>query len=436
MNFLEQLMGLGEGLGLQRKSPAAFADQPMTDTTSRPRPGRSDPRDDNVRAPMDIDDPNSPFYRQRHGGSVVTGLVDSLTSAVTAPRDAWEGKLTEDDAIRRSLDMAGAMNLGSFASAPAGALGSGMVRASPAERLQGLRGLYEDTTQLLPDRRISWEDLEGKVIIPMQGDRTQAGQRLLGTAQDGTFQAPIDLQGGRNFARAEAAQGPAQSGWASTASGAKPLLSRTQRVADETGRDPIWAYMPLGPMSSDFTRLGWRTYEQMLRARGGEAAMPAVAKDMPFDASIDSMRNWFENATGGDRSSAFKKLATKGRVQASGVDPDEVRALIRDPGLENAREGDVGYGFVQPSGTISNSPSFVHQDYSHHLGGRYLGQMSPEQIVPQNVAFPDVFAQNSSWHRLPQNKISHGFKAKLPYQVVNSEMVDRMMNLQRMYEGR
>lgn len=77
MNFLEQLMGLGEGLGLQRKSPAAFADQPMTDTTSRPRPGRSDPRDDNVRAPMDIDDPNSPFYRQRHGGSVVTGLVDS-----------------------------------------------------------------------------------------------------------------------------------------------------------------------------------------------------------------------------------------------------------------------------------------------------------------------------------------------------------------------
>lgn len=56
----------------------------------------------------DIDDPQSPLYGQRHGGSFVTGLVDAAKSAFTLPRDVYEGTvdLNSDEATGRVFDMA------------------------------------------------------------------------------------------------------------------------------------------------------------------------------------------------------------------------------------------------------------------------------------------------------------------------------------------
>lgn len=423
MNFLEQLLGAGDRLGLERRNPANV---PATNTTSHL---------------PDIDDPASPLYRQRHGGSIVTGIVDSLKSAVTLPRDVYEGTvdLNSDEAIRRSLDFAGAMNLGSFAAAPGGALGSGMVRAAPENRagqLQALQGIYEPTTALKARKPLTWEDLEGKTIIATQGDRTMAGQRLLGTERDGLFDSPVHIQGGRDFARAEQAQGPDAAAWASTGSGAKPLNNKVRRLL-EAGEDPILAYMPLGPNSSDFTKQSYQVYDQLLRKRGGEGAMEAMAKGMPFDPSVDAMRDYMLGLSGTERSAIFKqKFNTKGRLEASGVDPEEVRQLLRDPGLADANVGDIGYGFMRPDGRLIDAPALPHIDYPYQMGGEYLGEFAPGMITPRSVAFHDTFANNPALHGMDQLKVDHTFKTQLPIQKVDARMVDKLMNLQRLYQQR
>ena len=99
-----------------------------------------------------------------------------------------------------------------------------------SDRSKQLQGMYEPTTELLPQKTISIEDLQRQnaVMIPMPGDKTDAGRRIIGV-NGRRFETPVDQLGGLNFSRAEAAQGSNPSGWASTAQGAKPLLSRTQK---------------------------------------------------------------------------------------------------------------------------------------------------------------------------------------------------------------
>jgi hypothetical protein len=407
-----------------------------------------------------------PELQNSHGGSTVTGWLNSLYSGVTAPRDTYEGKvdLNTDEGMGRVMDMAGVVmpgGIGGTGAAEGVALGSGPIRNSrlvgpngkpleipakttydiPAsDRSKQLQGMYEPTTELLPQKTINIEDLQRQnaVLIPMPGDKTAAGQRIIGVNGQ-RFETPVDQLGGLNFSRAEAAQGNNPSGWASTAQGAKPLLSRTQRVAEETGRDPVWAFYPLGDKSSDFTRQGWRTYDQLLRQNGGEQGVARLSEGLPFGPSLEEMRNWYETTTGGERSKVFKQIAkTKGRLEAGGVDPANVRQLLQDPALSRANEGDIGYGFVKPTGTITDTPSFKHYDYSHHLGGENIGRFEPGTEVPFSTAFPDVFAQNPGWHDLQPQGVSHGVKTKMPYQVVDQELVDRIMKqqeLQRMYGG-
>lgn len=84
---------------------------------------------------FDIDDPASPDYPYRHGGSFVTGVLGALGSAVSLPGDVATGKTDpySDDGIGRAQDLAGMAMLGGVGGAPvrAGetALGSGPIRA-------------------------------------------------------------------------------------------------------------------------------------------------------------------------------------------------------------------------------------------------------------------------------------------------------------------
>lgn len=41
----------------------------------------------------ELDDPNNPLYRQRHGGSFVTGIIDGIGRAISTPREVYEGKI-------------------------------------------------------------------------------------------------------------------------------------------------------------------------------------------------------------------------------------------------------------------------------------------------------------------------------------------------------
>jgi hypothetical protein len=72
----------------------------------------------------ELDDPNSPLYGQRHGGSFVTGIVDGLKRAITLPREVYEGKV--DLNTPEGQDRAAEAAITLAPSAP-----SGLVRFAP-----------------------------------------------------------------------------------------------------------------------------------------------------------------------------------------------------------------------------------------------------------------------------------------------------------------
>lgn len=57
------------------------------------------PKVDDTRGTLpDLDDPKSPLYGQRHGGSFVTGAYDAAVSGFTYPGDVLPGQRHRADA--------------------------------------------------------------------------------------------------------------------------------------------------------------------------------------------------------------------------------------------------------------------------------------------------------------------------------------------------
>lgn len=194
---------------------------------------------------LDIDDPASPLYGQRHGGSFVTGLIDSLGSAITLPRRVYEGSvdLNTDKGTEEVINAAGGMGLSARAMiaanpsmVPAGALGMFAGRAAKTANLEKLaqaealaangadaRTIWDNTgwfkgadgewrfeiddsgtkvdlrgkAALGPSSEDNWIPLEGYMQHPKLYDAYDVGKynttaRLDGVPQEGSFTPRFD----------------------------------------------------------------------------------------------------------------------------------------------------------------------------------------------------------------------------------------------------
>jgi hypothetical protein len=73
-------------------------------------------------------DPSLPELQNSHGGSFVSGMVNEARDAFAHPREVYEGRADPMD-VEKALAMTGVAMTGGVAGAPAGAIGSGPIRA-------------------------------------------------------------------------------------------------------------------------------------------------------------------------------------------------------------------------------------------------------------------------------------------------------------------
>src|SRR5262245_26901304 len=115
-------------------------------------------------------------------------------------------------------------------------------------------------TQVIQERFISPEALQGGVLLPAPGDRAMAGERLIGLGGQ-KLDKPVELQGGHGFMPANTGQGVV---WASEQGPITSMADRVRKLADQYGKVYV-PYTAMGEQSVDFSHHMSDTLSEMLK---------------------------------------------------------------------------------------------------------------------------------------------------------------------------
>jgi hypothetical protein len=282
----------------------------------------------------------------------------------------------------------------------------------------------------LPPKIIaSPEKMQGGAITPFSGDRSAAGQNLLGIGNT-RFQTPVELQGGYDFMRM---QSPTGSVWASEQGAAQSLQNRINEAAKGNSGDVYGVYTAMGPESMNFnTMMSDALLEQM---KAGKISKKNIAA---FDREVRTLRpEWAGVMSPESRA----QLETNGALRHAFVNRMQLdefynvgfpniaytRYAITDPLLLNEPmySGGLAIGKMKPEAALITNPISPHKTYDTQLAGEYFGGF--EQSVPKEVLFPD-------WYKMrrqigaPTSGDVRSFQFAKPIQPTNQEWLDNLMN--------
>ena len=282
----------------------------------------------------------------------------------------------------------------------------------------------------LPPKIIaSPEKMQGGAITPFSGDRSAAGQNLLGIGNT-RFQTPVELQGGYDFMRM---QSPTGSVWASEQGAAQSLQNRINEAAKGNSGDVYGVYTAMGPESMNFnTMMSDALLEQMKAGKISKKNIAAFDREVrtlrPEWAGVMSPESRAQLETNGALRHAFVNRMQLDEFQNVGF-PNiaYTRYAITDPLLLNEPmySGGLAIGKMKPEAALITNPISPHKTYDTQLAGEYFGGF--EQSVPKEVLFPD-------WYKMrrqigaPTSGDVRSFQFAKPIQPTNQEWLDNLMN--------
>ena len=282
----------------------------------------------------------------------------------------------------------------------------------------------------LPPKIIaSPEKMQGGAIVPFVGDRSAAGQNLLGVG-DVKFQTPVPLEGGYDFMRM---QSPTGSIWASEYGAAKSLQNAVDEAARVGKGDVFGVYSAMGPESMNFnTMMSDALLEQM---KAGKISKKNIAA---FDREVKALRPEWKGVMNPD---SRAQLESNGALRHAFVDRMQLdkfqtagfpniaytRYAITDPLLLNEPmySGGLAIGKMQPGAQLITNPVSPHKTYDTQLAGQYFGGL--EQSLPKEVLFPDWYKMRREI-KAPESGDVRSFQLSKPIQPTNQEWLDNLMN--------
>jgi hypothetical protein len=347
---------------------------------------------------------------------------------------------------------------------PQGALGMNMMRPLTKDQIDPLgygraKGLltrrldetdidYSKDIDLVPEKKISIEDLQGSILYPLFGD--QSGTGLLINSIDGVpFNKPVKLEGGAGFMRG-ASNKAEGSIWASDKNVITRLNNKVKNISDETGKPVNMIYTAMGKEGVDFSTFPSAVLaEQMptakilkkdkqafdklmkknitVKKRGKDEVEHPAVKDW---VGVDSpkLREYLDNAPAYVRKK-FVKIMDKSPFQQAGFPSvGKARYAVTDDALKGKGSGDTGLVIGRPNleKDPTSNPIVPHSTYGTQMFGEYVGGL--EKTVPRNILFRDYF-------NLPKVKSlnnsamqDYAFGRVFPTQEVDQELVDTIMN--------
>jgi hypothetical protein len=291
-----------------------------------------------------------------------------------------------------------------------------------------MTAMLEPVGNLPPKIAISPEKMQGGAIVSLAGDRSAAGQNLLGIG-DTQFETPVYLQGGYDFMRANS---PSGSIWASEKGAAQGLLNQINEAANVGQGDVYGVYTSMGPLSMNYnTMMSDALLEQM---KAGKISKKNIAA---FDKQVKAIRPEWKGVMNPE---SREQLESNGALRHAFVDRMQLdefqnvgfpniaytRYAITDPLLLNEPmySGGLAVGKMQPNSELITNPVSPHKTYNTQIAGEYFGAL--DQSVPKEIMFPD-------WYKMrreigaPESGDVRSFQLANPIQKTNQEWTDNIM---------
>jgi hypothetical protein len=303
-----------------------------------------------------------------------------------------------------------------------------------------------DTGENLSRRPMSWEETEGKVVLPFYGDRTSRGLLVEGV-NDVNFDQPVYTEGGVDFMVGPAAQAD-NSIWASNQNIITRIDKEAAKAAEQfDGADILGLTGSMAPDANDFATMTGAAMAELVKsakitkksAKEFDDIMKSIDPDFVGVLS-PKIREWAETTTSPKRKS-FIRLMDSAPMQAKGFpSPAEARYSVTDPTQRDMPAGMFGLGaarvdtssplmFNSPKGNLPRA-SVPHSTYNTQIAGEYLGSLPP---VPQGLLFRDVYDAmegkvTKSGQPLNEAHKTHAIKTKMPAQKITPEVLEGILS--------
>jgi hypothetical protein len=402
-------------------------------------------------------------------GSGLLGLLSPVARAIDAPISAYRGTIPQEDMLNEAMNVTGmAMAGGGAIASPQGALASNALRmarrGAAAKASKGeldpigyqkpkMRGYLSDTDVQTSDlgenlsrQPMSWEDMEGKVVLPFYGDRTSRGLLVEGV-NDLKFDQPVYTEGGVDFMRGPAAQQD-RSIWASN----QNIIKRIGKEADAAARDFGGADIfgvtgSMSPDANDFATFTGAAMAELVKgakitkksAKEFDKVMRAIDPDFVGVLS-PNLRDWAVSTSSPKRKSFIRLMESAPMQEKNFPSPAEARYSVTDPSQRDMPAGMFGLGaaridrempllYNEPKGNHYRA-NVPHSTYNTQIAGEYAGSLPP---VPQGLLFRDVYdamegKTTKSGHQLNQAHKTQAIKLKMPAQQITPEVLEGILD--------
>jgi len=311
---------------------------------------------------------------------------------------------------------------------------------------------FTDLNENLPRQPMSWEQTEGKVILPLYGDRTSGGLLIEGV-NDVDFDTPVYTEAGVDFMRGRAAQTD-DAIWASN----QNIIDRidkesTKAFKEYEGADIIGLTGSMAPDANDFATMTGGAMAELIKgakitkksAKEFDEVMKAIDPDFVGVLS-PKIREWAATTTSPKRKS-FIRLMDSAPMQAKGFpSPAVARYSVTDPTQRDMPPGMFGLGaakidtkaplmFNTPKGNLPRT-NVPHSTYNTQIKGEYFGSLPP---VPQKFIFDDIYNAmegqlDKRGRPLTSANITHAIKTKMPAVKMTPERLENIMKYLSMLE--
>lgn len=339
---------------------------------------------------------------------------------MTGPSKGAIGLKNEVGAINpKRMSAQEAINLGYWHD-----IGAGKKLPIPIGDMKVEREVVKD---LPPKKMITPEQLQGGAIIPLPGDRSIAGQNLLGI--DGVrFNNPVYLEGGHDFMRTHQGTGGV---WASEQGAAQAIQNQVNKAAEHGG--PVHGvFAAMGPESMNYNVMMSDALLEQIQA--GKFTKKSIAE---FDKEVRSIRPEWKGLMSPE---ARGQLESNGALRHVFVDRMDLkkfqdagfpniaytRYAITDPALLNEPmyASGLAIGKMSPFEELMLNPANPHKTYNAQLRGNYAGGF--ESSVPKEVLFPDWYKARRD-AGIPVGGDVRSFQLSKPTQKTNQEWLDGVM---------
>ena len=281
---------------------------------------------------------------------------------------------------------------------------------------------------------LSVEDLEGKTLVPVPGDRATTGGFV--TEIEGVkLTEPVSRDGGVYYPRGKVGQSEG-SVWAANTGTASKYRNRVNAEYDAGAEDVVGIYGAMSAQGIDFNqsilRAAVRMIPNMEITKKAKRAFDADvrktvkgAKDWPGLDSPD-LEAYLDRMPGTARTEIVKRLDQVSHRKAGFPSVGAIRKAFTEPDLYDANIGDMGEAVFRLDRDMLIDPAsqtLSHPSYSHQFSGEYLGALSSP------VPFRDLFPDFTRARRAAGDPVGSDFRAlgSVPYtQRVTPEVVDHV----------